>query len=277
MVSWSLTTLSGTDLELMHAVPTPMGRPIAGPDLTTGGVPAELPEALVELGQSPVPDVEALTGPGSTWHELLARLSDGESTVPPPVHLTDALPDGGWRVIGGSHGGMVVAAAPMSDSTWAVAQFDPRVDAGGHRSWHIGADPGPVVARPGRVVRRRHLGLCLLSGEVVVRFGQQEVRLLAGLTNTSDQPWVSDRLDSAYVVVQPAGAPFAGGLFPSGLKIPTLPAGRTIELEAVYSMGGDAALHPGTHELTATLISLHLTSPIGAVRFLVDSGTLPIG
>lgn len=60
---------------------------------------AEEPEALVELGRTPVQDVEALTGPGSTWHELLARLPAGDSVVPPPTHLTAALPDSGWRVV----------------------------------------------------------------------------------------------------------------------------------------------------------------------------------
>ena len=227
-------------------------------------------EAPVELGRFPVHDTGSLTAPGWPFQDLLAQLPDGDRLEAPPAHLAAALPSSGWRVISPSAHGMVVAAAPTSKSTWAVAELDPRTDAEERRSWHIGAHPGPLVTRPGRVIRQRLLRLRLLSDEVTVRPEQQEVRLTAELMNTSQQPWVSDGLDSAFVLVELAGASLTGGVWVFGPKLPTLPGSGSVELDATWRIKPRRRPGPGTHHLTATLISLNLTAPSRLLRVRVS-------
>lgn len=211
---------------------------------------------LVSLGRVDVHPAD-LTGDGLPWPALITAAVDDRIGAEHRARM----PVDGWRELRPvCRGGPPrrVFAAPHVDG-WAVAYLS-RGEQGG---WLLSADPGPLVARPGRATRRRHLTL-RLSPDARARAGEL-ASLRVTLTNTGGQQWRHDGQDSSYVhgwLLDDSDARLPSGWVsyaPLRHRLHDLHPGESVSLPVDF---GGITVTVGRYPWHACLVDLDLWSPL---------------
>lgn len=219
----------------------------------------------VSLGQFDISS-PGLEEPGKPWHEIIP--TDVTNGIPPS--LMPELPVDDWREVQlrDSRADERLFASPS-----ALGWFAVHLSTGGVLSAHA----EPARLRPGQEARRRGLHLQVNVGAANFLEG-----LSARLTNASGTPWTADSDDSGFVHghLSRDGAPRSSGWFayaPLDHEIRDLEPGETLDLPIHFPVLA-TSLPSGDYEVTATLVSLGLTStPVSVAIITNASPETPIG
>lgn len=219
----------------------------------------------VSLGQFDISSA-GLDEPGVPWHEIIP--TDVTNGIPPS--LMSELPVDGWREVQlrDSRADERLFASPSPLGWFAV-----HLSTGGVLSVHA----VPARVRPSQEARRRGLRLRVNVGATNSLEG-----LTARLTNASGTPWTADSDDSGFVHgrLSRDGGPSSSGWFaytPLNHQLTDLEPGETLDLP-IHFPALATPLPSGHYEVTATLVSLGLTSTPVSIAIITNARPeTPIG
>ena len=215
-------------------------------------------------------DARRLDGPGAVLRDAIGPGRTLDLAAPA---LLDDLPGEGWRVVhrrpaGEDRGASEVLAAPHPGVPGGWVLVDLREQAGAR--WLLSADPGPVVPRPGRSVRRAALRLTWAADPVDARAGVVP-QLEVVLSTTAPGGWVNEASDDRYVaawLTDDGGQrlPASSWVFHGSDPLPDLAPVASLLLPVDLRTAGIELLPPAVYGVRAVLVGLNLAAEPGWLR-----------